>query len=289
MSQVKSLFPHMVVGNTKKASTDFVASYMIPYGLSSAISTRLATEKTAGSSHETIKDVANTFLTDGSSVFTKSEVQSMLPDFDSVVEQLHAYNGTGEAPAPADTTNLNSAISRLWDSAFILYITNSDAPLLQDITNAIKIQKLVEARTTGDDLVNFWKKGKLLFPTNAFPIPKKVAESGLAATPAPASETAALERIEAIESAREEIFGKYSQQVQTLKKSKITSEEFRSEKQRSAGEDQEGIPAANPTLDIDSAYDAYLNEVDGEEIDAAAVSAMSSGTQETLTTYGLGT
>lgn len=283
MSQIKNLFPHLVIGPPKKISQEFATNLLITYDVSPSSVfdelTNLATEEAALVAY---KNKAESFL--GIQVLgTKTELVSIFPEFDLLVETLNVY--TGE---PTDfTVSLDSGItekfSDLWDALFVQYILNDNPSLLNDLALAIKLITLSNSGLTGVPIVQWWKNSQIVFPNPPFPLPKAVVESTLGQIPTaePNSEVI-LSELEALQETYAELVNAFDDQIQSSKLKKIDQASFSFNLKQNLEESIESNTSNSPEFDAVVLYREYLESKDGEILLTDNVSNLSPTSRNVL-------
>lgn len=284
-----SFFPHMVVGEIQKPSQEFLA-YLISYDIThSALFDEIKSH--SEKEIEELKSVIEPFINSSSIILTKDALLSILPTFDEIIESLSQFNGIGEVPNIVIPVDFEDSIAKIWDSIFVHYIKNNNPILLGDLILTLKVHKLKKGIDalgySNSEVVSFWKKSQVLFPNPPFPLLKNKPKTTFSVTPTPReTNESTLLLLKAINDARLDILSVYELQNENLKRATFNKSDFTKRFELSS-KDIIGQDTPPIVFDINSEYNKYQDQSNGEDLSDESVKLLKRETLATLVKNGI--
>ncbi|MCO5259873.1 MAG: hypothetical protein M9916_06985 [Crocinitomicaceae bacterium] len=302
-----SYYPHLVVGNIAKVSTEIIQKFLVKYDVEPA-STLIEELTQASEENESLtafESIAQGYLDNNAdAIHEKSDLLDLFPAFDVAIEIL-SKNDPDEIPDIEPDNPLFDLIeheSIFWDNTIAHFIIHKINPLTNDlvlVTKFIGILKKIQVTTLAskpepikkEELLEYWNKSRVILPKPIFPLPKKATNEPTPPPPVPDTHyEELLEELNLYQSAKEEILSTYEFQTQQLKKAKMSADEYKTSLKNAIETEflgRNNISPKNIDEELNLAYERYINEPFAEELTVAYYETLSLPTKTVFSNLGI--
>lgn len=302
-----SYYPHLVVGNIAKVSTEIIQKFLVKYDVEPA-STLIEELTQASEENESLtafESIAQGYLDNNAdAIHEKSDLLDLFPAFDVAIEIL-SKNDPDEIPDIEPDNPLFDLIeheSIFWDNTIAHFIIHKINPLTNDlvlVTKFIGILKKIQVTTLAskpepikkEELLEYWNKSRVILPKPIFPLPKKATNEPTPPPPVPDTHyEELLEELNLYQSAKEEILSTYEFQTQQLKKAKMSTDEYKASLKKAINTEflgRNNISPKNIEEELNLAYERYSNEPFAEELTVAYYETLSLPTKTAISNLGI--
>lgn len=285
-----SYFPHMVITNVQKISTDIEEQNIVSHDIQlSSILSEFIAAKNEKKNLEVLESIAKGKVEAASVILSRSELLEVFPEFDKILEQLSEV--VSLVSPSTEVLKVIKNESKFWDSLIVHFILNEDIAFINDLTLAVKVVGFLKwwekcGIDKLGDAIAFWRASYVQFPSSIFPLPKRTTTSLVGNPPdvEVVNTGEILADIAKLEAAREDIVTVFKLQVSQARRELRSKAEFKAALDITLDNDldKQDNKAKTVRIKLNDEYNSYASQVFPDELSMDSVEKLQGPTMELL-------